>query len=115
MQLIRVEIETVFLVEGKSIFIPGIPKAHDDVVEFGRTFIAQGMIDMAIEPEIESFLLVLRSDKIPAGTTLADVVDRGEPPGDVIRLVIGRCSGSDQSQIFGDCGECRKQSSSARI
>ena len=55
---------------------------------------------MLLEAEIEGGLGVGRGHEIPARATIADVVQRGELAGDMIRIIKGRRCGGDQAETF---------------
>lgn len=109
MQPLRVEIEPAFGVADEGVVGKAVPQAGDDVVEFARPLVALVMLDMLVEAEIQRRVGVGRGDDVPARAAAADMVERGEPAGNVIGRVEGRRRGCHQPDVIGDGGERRQQ------
>ena len=88
---------------------PAVPQPGDDVVELARPAVALVVLDMVVEPEIERRVGVGGRDDVPARAAVADVVERGEPPRDMVRLVERRRGGRDQADPFRHHRQSRQQ------
>lgn len=89
MHLLRIEEQAAFPVADESIVGEAVPEPGDDIIEFAGTMITLAMLHMFVEAEIESGIGVRRRNDVPAGTAATDMIERGETPGDMIRLVEG--------------------------
>ena len=97
------------------VVLPAVPELGDDVEELVGPVVPLGV------RRASSSRLKLRArrrgrggDDVPAGPAAADVVERGEPAGQVERLVVGRGRRGDQSDVLGHRGDRRQQGRSAR-
>jgi hypothetical protein len=91
--LLRIEEDAARLVVPPRIVCPAIPKTGDDSLELARPPVAFIMLDMLGQPEIGRRIGIGGGDDIPSGAAIADVVERGEPAGEMVGFVEGRrCS-----------------------
>ncbi len=67
------------------------------------------MRHLVVHAEIERRVGVGRRHQVPAGATVADVIERGEAPRNRIRRFEGGGRGGDQAEMLGHHGECRQQ------
>ena len=109
MHLVGIEEDAAFLVADPGIVRPAIPQTGHDLIELAPAVIALPVLDMLLQAEIQSCIGVRRGDQIPAGSAVADVVQRRELAGDVIRIVERGRGGGDQSKPFGDHGQRGQQ------
>jgi len=109
MHLGGVEVDAVLLVADDGAVLPGIPQAEHDLGELAGAGVAVGMRHMRVVAEIERLGGGKRSDEIPAGAALADLVERGEEARDGERLVIGRRHGGDEADALRHRGERAEQ------
>jgi hypothetical protein len=85
MQFVRVEIDASLDIANKGIVSPAIPQPGDDIVELTRAGIARGMLQMLVAAEIMRGFGVASGNDVPAGAALAEVIERGEAPGECCR------------------------------
>ena len=104
-----IEIEALFDIAHKGVVGKGIPETGDHVIELARPLVALGVLHMVVEPEIERSVRIGRGHDIPSRTASADMVERGEAPGDMIGLVERRRSRRDQPDVLGGAGQRRQQ------
>ncbi len=109
MQSLRIEIKPALGVADEGIVGEAVPQAGHDIVEFARAAIALVVLDMLVEPEIQRRVRIGRRHDVPAGAATADVIQRGEPAGNVIGRVECRRCGCDQPDMIGDGGKRRQQ------
>src|SRR3546814_18283590 len=64
---------------------------------------------MLVAAEIVRGLGMASGDDVPARAPLAQMIERGEPPGDVERLVIGGRRRGNEPDPLRRHGECRQQ------
>ena len=105
----RIEIEPGLDVAHEGVVGKGIPETGDHVIEFARPLVALGVLHMVVESEVQRGVRIGGGDDIPAGTAAADVIERGETPGDMIGLVERRRSRCDQADMLGGAGQRRQQ------
>ena len=102
---VGIEKDAIFDVSDERVVGPAVPQAGYHVIELPGLAVSFGMFDMLFEAEIEGRLGIGCGDEIPAGTAIADMVQRGELSGDMIGIVeCGRCGG-DQTQMLRDHGQ----------
>src|SRR5438270_12594640 len=89
MHLRGIEIQPALDVAHKGIVGKGIPQPRDHVIELAGAPVALGVLHVILQPEVESRIGIRRGDDIPSGAPAADMVERGETPGEMIRLVEG--------------------------
>ena len=94
--LFRIEKASGCLILRKRIVGPGVPETFDNVGKFVRALIACIAGNVFAVAEVQRIIGVGRRDQVPAGAAAADVVERGETPGDVKRLVVCRGGGGDK-------------------
>jgi hypothetical protein len=66
-----------------------VPQALHHRDEFVRPVVAVGVLGMVREPEVPRRVGVRGRHHVPARPAAAEVVEGGEAPGDVVRLVVG--------------------------
>ncbi len=108
-QLGRVEEDAALLVAQPGIVRPAVPEPRDHLVELAGAPVAFVVLDVVGQAEIERRVGVGGRHHVPAGPATADMVERGEAPGDVIGLVEGRRGGRDQADSLRHHGERRQQ------
>ena len=96
----RIEKASRRLVLGKGVVGPGIPEPFHDIGEFVGALVARVAGDVFAVVEVQRVEGVGCRDQVPTGATAADVVERGEAPRDMKRLVIGRGGGGDESDML---------------
>jgi len=101
MQPVGVKIDPVFDVTDEGVLGPAVPQPGYDIEELAGAAIALAMLHVLGHPEIQRRVGVGGRDQIPAGASAADVVERGEAPGDHVRWLEGRRGGGDQSEMLG--------------
>ena len=88
---------------------PAVPQAGHHIEILARPAVALGVRHLPGLAEIERGVRVRGRDEIPACTPIADVVERGETPGDRIgRFERGRC-GRDEAEALGDHRQRRQE------
>ena len=106
---LRIEEDAARLVVPPRIVCPAVPKTGDDSLELARPPVAFIVLDMLGQPEIERRIGIGGGDDIPSGAAIADVVERGEPAGDMVGFVEGCRCRRDQPDPFGRHRKSRKQ------
>ena len=106
---LRVEEDAARLIVAPCIVRPAVPKTGYDSLELTRSPVAFVMLDMLGQPEIERRIGIGSRDNIPTGAAVADVVERGEPAGDMVGFVKGRRCRRDQPDPLGHHCKGRKQ------
>ncbi len=109
MELLRIEEYAGLRIANKGVVGPTVPEARDHVEELAGTPIAFVVLDMLVEAEIERGIGIRRRHEIPSGTAAADMVERRETSGDVIRRVERGGRGCNESQPFRDRGQRGQQ------
>ena len=79
------------------------------VVELARAAIALAMLDMLVEAEVQGRIGIGGRHDVPAGASAAEMVERGEPAGDVIGRIEGGRAGGDQPEPLGHARQRRQQ------
>src|SRR5215469_11010403 len=79
-----IDIDPASLVGDQRPVFPTIPQPVDDIDELLGALIAQLVVHLAVEVEVERRLWPRAGDDVPGGAALADVVDRGEQAGYVV-------------------------------
>ncbi len=109
MQLVRVEIDAAVDVAHEGIVGKAVPKARHHVVEFACAGVAFAVVHVLLQPEVQRRIGIGGGDDVPARAPAADVVEGGEPAGDVVGLVERGGAGSHQPYVLGDSGQGRQQ------
>ncbi len=109
MQLAGIEIETLVDVADEGVIRPGVPKPRHHVVELARAGVALAVLHMLLQPEIERRVRIGGGHDVPAGAAAAEMIERGEPPGDVIGRIEGGRAGGDQADMLGHLRQGRQQ------
>jgi hypothetical protein len=108
-QLVRIEIKPAFRIADEGVVRPGIPEAGHDVIKFPRATITFAVLHMIGHAEIQRRVWVGCGDDVPAGAAAAEMVERGEAPGDEVgRIERGR-AGSHKPQMLGHHRQGREQ------
>ena len=79
-----------------------VPEARHHVIELAGTGVALAVLHVLLEPEVQRRIRIGGGDDVPAGAPAADVVEGGEPAGDVIGHVEGGRGGGDEPDVLGD-------------
>nr|BFE73395.1 hypothetical protein GCM10020092_066960 [Actinoplanes digitatis] len=97
------------LVGEHHVVVPGVPELERDVDELGGPLVALPVCRQVVQVEVAGGVEVRRGDDVPAGPATADDVERGEPPRQVVGLVVGGRRGGDQADPLGRPGERGEQ------
>src|SRR5688572_14684211 len=89
-QLRWVVVDPGNLVANEGIVLPAVPESANHSDEFGGAVVAHVVAWCGIAVEIPRFHVGDGRHDVPARASAADVIERGEFPGDVIGLVVGR-------------------------
>ena len=81
-----INIDRAGLVRDQRPVLPAIPQPAHDIDKLVGALIAQLMVHLVFEAEVERRLRARAGDDVPGGAALADVVDRGEQAGYIVRL-----------------------------
>ena len=109
MEFVGVEIDPLLHVADEGVVGPGIPQAGDHIEELAGAGIPDRVVEMSVPAEIQGLVRVAGGDEVPAGAAVRDMVEGGELPGHMVRLVIGRGGRGDEPDPFGDGSERRQQ------
>ena len=109
MHPLGVEIDAVLDIADEGVVGPAVPEAGHDIEELARAAIALAVLHMLGQPEIERRVGVRGGDQVPAGAAAADMVERGEAPGDRVGRLEGRRGGGDQPEMLGHHRQYRQQ------
>ncbi len=108
-QPLGVEIDALPDIADKGVVGPAVPQPGDHVEELAGAAVALAVLHVLAQAEIERRVGVRGGDEVPAGPPAADVIERGEPPGDQPgRLERGR-GGGDQAEMPGRHRQRRQQ------
>src|SRR5215831_13062048 len=99
MHALGIEINAACDVAGERVIGEAVPEASDNVVELAGAVIALFMFHMLVQPEIERRIRIGGGDDVPACAPAADVVERGEPAGDVVGLIEGSRGRGDEPNV----------------
>ena len=89
--------------------LPAVPEPDGHVDELRRPPVALPVSRIVVEPEVLRGVPPGRGHDVPAGPAAADVVQRGEPAGQVVRLVVRGRRGSDEPDPAGHPGQRGEQ------
>jgi hypothetical protein len=81
----------------QRVVLPRVPQPLDGGDELRRPVVALVGVGVAIVPAVEGGAAVGAGDAVPGDPAAAEVIERGEHAGDVIRLRIRRVGGHDQA------------------
>jgi hypothetical protein len=95
-------------VAGHRVVLPAVPELGDDIDELVRPVVATA-VGGPFGAEVADFRLARGGHDVPSRPAAADVVQRGELPGDVKRLVVRRRDRRDEPDVLGDGGEGRQE------
>ena len=105
----RVRVAAGGLVTDLRAVLPAVPQRHGHVDELGRALVALPVAGDLVEAEVLRGRLGGGGDDVPARPAAADVIERGEPAGQVERVVVGRGRGGDQPDVAGHPGQRGEQ------
>ena len=109
MHLLGVEIDAAVDVTDEGVVGETVPQPGDHVVELARPVVALVMLHLLVEAEIQRRVGVRGGDDVPAGAAAAEMVERGEAPGDVIGRVESGRGGGDEADMLGRARERREE------
>ncbi len=101
-QLAMIEMQAGRLVLDECVVLPAVPEPGHDALELVGARVAIGVREVGRRAEVRRFVGHHRRDEIPPGATAAQVVERRELAGDVVRRVVGRRRGRDQADAMRD-------------
>src|SRR5262249_40548863 len=107
-QLLGDEIAARGAVPHKGIVIPAIPKPAHHVRKLGRTVVTLTVLEVLGATEIPRFRLVGRGDHVPAGTAMADLIERGILASYVVGFIVAGGGSGDETNPLGNRGDCRQ-------
>src|SRR5262245_38731111 len=108
-KLVRIKIDARFHVANESVVCPTVPETRHHVEELPRAAIACLMLNMFLETEIHRLMWIAGSHNVPARAPSTDMIERGEFPRNMIRIVISRRGGGDEPEMFSNDSERRQQ------
>jgi hypothetical protein len=108
-QLVRVEEDVAFHVGDERVVLVGVPQSADDLNRLMRPPVPGRVVEVLVEAVVLAGAGVEAGHHVPAGPAAADVVERGEPAGEVERRVVGRAGGGDEPDVLGVGGDGRQQ------
>ncbi len=106
-----VEEHAAFLVAREGVGLVGVPQPLGDLNVFERPPVTGLVVVVLVAAVVARRPGVTAGDDVPAGPAAADVVERGQPAGDVERLVVGggdRTHQADVAGVHGDRGQQRQ-------
>jgi hypothetical protein len=83
----RIEEAPFGLVAQEGIVLPTVPQSAYDFGELDSAFVAFRVIEVFVAVEVLRLMLIRRRHQIPTRASAADVVERRELAGDMVRLV----------------------------
>jgi hypothetical protein len=104
-----VGVDTRRLVADLRAVLPAVPEPDRHVGELRGPPVALPVRRVVVEPEVQRGVSPGRGDDVPAGPATADVVQRGEPAGQVVGLVVGGRRGGDEPDPAGHPGQRGEQ------
>ena len=99
--LVSVRVDSVLPVQTDRVVLPAVPQPHHRVDEFPCTRIPVAVVRMLGQPEVGGSQIRTRGDDVPPSASVRDVVERGEQPSQVVRLVVRGRRRRDQSDPLG--------------
>jgi hypothetical protein len=93
-----IDIDPACLVGDQCSVFPAIPQPLDHIDELLGALVTQLVVHLTVEAEIERRLRPRAGDDVPSGAALADVIDRGEQAGHVVRFGKARRYGGAEAQ-----------------
>src|SRR5690606_13595000 len=84
---------------------PGVPQLTRQADELGRPPVPVGVVEVAAPAEVLAGEGVVGGHHVPRGPALAEVIQRGQPPGQLIRFVEGGVDGGGQADPLGHRGQ----------
>ena len=89
------------LVADRRVVLPAVPELLGDLDELLGALVAVGMQCAVVEAEVERGVAAGGGDDVPADAAAADVIDRGEPPREVVGLAVAGRRRRDQADALG--------------
>ncbi|BAV75684.1 hypothetical protein PCAU_3475 [Pseudomonas chlororaphis subsp. aurantiaca] len=108
-QLVRVEIHPALGIANEGVVRPAVPEPGDHLIELPRPGITLVMGEGLLQAEVQRGIGVGGGDDIPAGATVAQMIEGSETPGDMKRLVVGGRGRRHQADVFGGLAEGGQQ------
>lgn len=93
------------LVRHQIVGFPRIPQRAYRVQCLLGAHIPVGRVEESAAPEVSAGERVEGGHHIPGGTPAGEVIETGEPAGELVGLVEGRVDRARQAEIFGDRGQ----------
>ena len=84
----------------EGVVLVGVPQALRDLDELVCAGVPGVVVVVLVQPEVARDPEVEGGDDVPAGATAADLVEGGEPAGQVERRVVRRREGADQPDVL---------------
>jgi hypothetical protein len=114
-QLRRIEVPPRSAVTQERVVVPTVPQAANDLGEFQRAMISFTVLVVRLAAEIERLRQIGRRYHVPAGTAGADVIERGELAGHVVRLVVAGGRRRNEANALGLPRDAGQQSDRLEI
>lgn len=108
-QPVGLEVAPGLLVVPERVVVPAVPQAGDDLHELPGPVVARGVVGLGVAVEVLRLGVRHRGDDVPGSPAGAEVIDRGELPRDVERLVVRRRRGRRETDVRGVHGEGGQQ------
>ena len=89
--------------------LPAVPELARDVKEFRSPLIPQRVGRLVLQREVPGRSVTGGGHDVPPCPAAADVIHGGEPPGQVVGVVVGGGGRRDEPDAFGDGGDGRQQ------
>src|SRR4051812_6699157 len=77
------------LIDQDRVILPTVPKSFGDIQKLGRSFISTCVFYITVFAEIECLLVHTGGNYIPAGSPVAEVVQRGKRSCKIVGLTVG--------------------------
>lgn len=91
------------------VVLPAIPQLLGDLDELVRPLVAPRVRRLGVKAEVPGGVVACRRDDVPARAAAADMVQRREPPGEIVRVVVTGRGGGDQANPAGGPGDRGQQ------
>ena len=95
----RVEEDAGRPVARERVVLVGVPQALGDPDELQAAAVAGVVVEVLLAAEVRRRARVAAGDHVPAGPAAADQLQRGQPAGDVERVVVGGGHGGDEAEV----------------
>ncbi len=97
------------LVAWESVVLVAVPQPADHLHELMSATVAHGVVEVLLAAVVAGCAFEARGHHVPARAALGDVVQRGEQPGDVVRLPVRGGERGDQADLGGGDSQRRQQ------